>query len=471
MTIRSRASGPIPDDEAWRMSREELAAELAHWCVALEYDDIPADVIDRLKTSALDATGCALGAARSEPVDISRRVADDLAASGPCTLIGSRQRTNVEHATFVNSVATRYLDYCDVFLGVEVTPPASCASVVWALCEACGLTGADCLVGMAVLYESMLRFCSAASLNRKGWDTVTYQAIASAMAAARILRLTAGQAYEAINIATTTAPALLQTRVGELSMWKGAASAYAARGGLLSALLARRGMTGPRGAFEGKHGLQAQVCGPLQLPPSNEWRSTSVLIKKYPAQVYTQSAIEATLRLRDHLGPSSPADVRKIVVTTFGRARDHTAASPDRWHPKTRESADHSLPFVGAAALLDGEIGPTQFEASRISATDIAQLLSRIEVAESPAMTDQYPGQMPAAVELHLDSQPVMSAIVLAPEGHPGRPMSQASLRAKFMSLAGRALGAARAEELRESIESLERAADIRAVTSLMAAT
>jgi 2-methylcitrate dehydratase len=471
MMIRSRASQWTPDDRAWPVSRRELAAELAQWCVTLEYGDIPPDVIGHLKASALDATGCALGAAHSAPVDISRRVAADLAASGPCTLIGSRQRTNVENAAFVNSVAIRYLDFCDVFLGVEVTPPASCASVVWALCEASDLSGPDCLVGMAVLYESMLRFCSATSLNRLGWDTVTYQAIASAMAAARILRLTVGQAYEAINIATTNSPALLQTRVGELSMWKGAASAYAARSGLFSALLARRGMTGPREAFEGKHGLQAQVCGPLPMPPINEWRSTSVLIKKYPAQVYTQSAIEAALQARDQLGLSSPTDVEKVVITTFGRARDHTATSSDRWHPRTRESADHSLPFVVAAALLDGGIGPAQFEPGRIAATDIAQLLRRVEVTEDPSMTDQYPGQMAASVELHRDGGPVISAVVLAPEGHPSRPVSQASLHAKFMGLATDSLGAAQAEELRQSIENLDQAADIRAVTSLMAAS
>lgn len=454
--------------------RSELAMELAHWTVTLRYDHIPAAIGAAVKASMLDAVGCALGGAASEPAEIGRNVAFDLSPTGPCTLVGSGQQTNVEHAAFVNSIAIRYLDYCDVFLGLEVTPPASCASVVWALCESMALGGQSCVLGLVVLYEAMLRLCSATSLNRRGWDTVTFQAIASAMAAARILALSVEQTYEAINIATTNAPALLQTRVGELSMWKGVASAHAARCGLQSALLAARGMTGPRQVFEGKHGLQNQVCGPLDLPARDEWRSTGVLIKKYPAQVYTQSAIEAALAVRAQLNGRPVTEIERVTVTTFRRAIDHTASSPDRWKPRTRESADHSLPFLVAAALIDGEINQARFSPERIRAADMTGLMAKIGVEEGPAMTARYPGHMPARIEVGLATggpgpSGQLAAEVAAHEGHPARPMSGEALESKFCRLAVPVMPAEQAEELARRILAVDETEDVRTVTRMMA--
>lgn len=452
----------------------ELAMELAHWTVALRYDQIPAAISAAVKASMLDAVGCALGGAASEPAEIGRKVALDLSPTGSCTLIGSAQQTNVEHAAFVNSIAIRYLDYCDVFLGLEVTPPASCASVVWALCESMALPGQSCVLGLVVLYEAMLRLCSATSLHHRGWDTVTFQAIASAMAAARILALGVEQTYEAINIATTNAPALLQTRVGELSMWKGVASAYGARCGLQSTLLAARGMTGPREVFEGKHGLENQVCGPLDLPAGDEWRSTGVLIKKYPAQVYTQSAIEAALAVRAQLNGRPVTEIEQITIRTFRRAIDHTASSADRWQPWTRESADHSLPFLVAAALIDGEINQARFSPERIRAADISGLMAKIHVEEDPGMTARYPALMPARIQVGLAAGGTatggaLAAEVAAHEGHPARPMSGEALESKFSRLTAPVMPAGQAEELARRILAVDETDDIRSVTAMMA--
>jgi 2-methylcitrate dehydratase len=445
----------------------EVVEELARWSTDLDYGEIPSHVLERLKLHLIDAIGCGLGGADGPPSRASRVVASELAPTGPCSLIGARSKTSVDLATFANSVAIRYLDYCDVYLGVEVTPPAANLPAILALAEAQRADGTQCLLGAAVLYESLLRLCSSGSLHERGWDTVTFGAIASALASAKMLGLDLIRTRHALSIATVHSPALLQTRVGELSMWKGAASAYAARNGVFAAYLARAGMTGPSEVFEGQRGFRRQVLDNFALS-AMEWRTPEVLIKRFPAQVFTQAAIEAAILLHAQ-AQFGVADIDGVTVHTFARAIAGAANGDDRWAPETRETADHSLPFVVASALLDGELTSAQFAQEKVMAPTTRELMRLVHVVEEPAMTASFPNETPARVEIRLRDGRQFSEEVRVPLGHPKRPMDRLDLSKKFRSLATSVVGEAKADRILNRIGDLETLRDVRELTAMVA--
>jgi len=440
-------------------SRMEIAEALAFAAVELTYDDIPIEVRAALKMHFIDAYGCALGAVDADAVCAARRVAHELGGAGGSSLIGTVDRCRPDMAAFANGVAIRYLDYCDVFMGKEITPPAAYLSGVLAVAEYMSTSGRELVVGLAVLYETLLRLCTAASLRARGWDTVSFGAIASAAAVSRVLSLTFEETREAIAIATVGGPGLLQTRVGELSMWKGAASAEAARQGVVAGFLGRAGMTGPHASFEGEYGVMHQVTGSFALPPADLERIKRVVIKKYPAQICTQAAIEAALRIRARNRGHSP--IASVEVYTFARAVELTASGPERWTPTTRETADHSLPYVVSAALLDGCITAKQFAIRRIMDADIHELMSKVRVHEDPDYTTVFPEQSPSRVEIRLDSGDVLSEELFCVAGHPKCPATARDVEEKFVALATDLLGDAAAGRLVRQLQAVDSLPDV----------
>jgi 2-methylcitrate dehydratase len=262
--------------------------------------------------------------------------------------------------------------------------------------------------------------------------------MAAAAMAGSLLRLDPAHQAQAINLAATPNVALMQTRVGTLSMWKAVAAAYAARAGLTAALLALHGVTGPDHALDGKHGLFAQVTGaPVGdafAAPPGPLHLLDTHLKAYPCQYFTQTAVDAALALRPRV---RVAAVRRIEVSTFEFGRVAAADSPEKWRPLTRETADHSLPYCVAVALLDGRLGERQFDVERIQAPDVAALLARIVVVEDPAFTRQYPKQVPARVRIEHDDGDATESTVEYPSGHSRNPMDRERVEAKYVDLGG----------------------------------
>src|SRR5207247_5448014 len=244
--------------------------------------------------------------------------------------------------------------------------------------------------------EVQCRLCDAASLRARGWDHVTYGAFSSALAAARLLRLGLEQTRHAVGLAGVASAALRQARVGELSHWKGCAFANAARHGLFAALLAREGMTGPAPIFEGEKGFEKLVSGPLKAAPG-QWgkgreRRFMILqtsIKFWPAEYHSQSAIEAALKLRAHAG--DPAQIQSVLVQSHDAAVDIIGSEPEKWRPTSRETADHSLPYLVAVALADGEVTAKQFAPARLADPQLLALVQRVQVERHKELSALYP--------------------------------------------------------------------------------
>jgi 2-methylcitrate dehydratase len=435
-----------------------LADRLVDFALGSRFEDLPATVVAEAKRRLVDALGCASGALEEPAPTIARRVARTVMGEPGATLIGGG-RSSADWAAFANGVHIRYLDCNDTYLSLEPAHPSDNFGAIMAAGEQAGATGRDWIVAAAVAYEVQCRLCDASSIRARGWDHVTYGCLSSALAASKLFGLDHSQSVHALGIAGTTGTALRLTRAGELSMWKGCAFAHAARNGVFAAMLAREGLTGPAPLFEGDMGFCQQVSGPLSLaqlggPREADWMLPKTSIKFVPAEYHSQSAIAAAFTLRKKIG--DPARIRGLEIATFRTAVEIIGQDPEKWRPKTRETADHSLPYCTAVALLDGQVSAAQFTHERLNDPRLLDLVGRTQVVEDPDLTAGYPAGIPNRVKVTLDDGSTLVEEVAFPPGHDKNPLTDEHLRLKFDGLVLPILGSDRANAIWTRVSRLE---------------
>jgi 2-methylcitrate dehydratase len=421
----------------------ELARRIARWAVELSYDKLPAEVVEEVKKRVVDSIGVALGAFWEEPVRIARAIAySSTSTTYPATVWGSLHRSTADHATFANGCAVRYFDYNDTYLGKEALHPSDNIPAVFAAAEAVDADGRRVIEGIVAAYEVSARLADAYSIRGRGWDHVTYIAISSAVGVGKVLGLDEERMRHAINLAVVANNALRQTRVGELSMWKGCAAANAARNGLFAALLAWKGMTGPAPIFEGEMGFFKLVSGePFNIPrmggeDGEQYKVLQTSIKYWPVEYHAMSAVEAALAIvREHGGPFKPDEIQSVEVRTFEVAYRIIVKDPEKWDPKTRETADHSLPYIVAAALLDGKVDLDTFRPERYLAQDVRQVMKKMAVKVDPEHDKLYPEGIKNVVRLVTRDGKTYEAESTYPPGHWKNPLTREQVEQKFWSL------------------------------------
>ena len=436
---------------------DTLADRLAAFTLATRFEDLPDAVIVEARRRLIDAFGCAAGALKEPAPEIARKVAKAVGSSSVALFGGGR--SSADWAAFANGVHIRYLDCNDTYLSLEPAHPSDNWAPVMAAGELVNASGSAWIVAAAIAYEVQCRLCDAASIRARGWDHVTYGCLSSSLAASKLLGLTHAQTVHALGIAGTTATALRLTRAGELSMWKGCAFAHAARNGVFAALLAREGMTGPAPLFEGDMGFFQQVSGPFTLdqlggPAAGDWMLPRTSIKFVPAEYHSQSAIAVAFSLRSKIG--DPSRIKGLEIATFKTAVEIIGQDPEKWAPRTRETADHSLPYCTAVALLDGDVSAAQFTPERLADPILRDLVARTRVVEDPALTAGYPAGIPNRVTVTLDDGSVLVEEMAFPPGHDKNPLDDQGLAVKFHRLVDPELGEERAHAIWDRLIRLE---------------
>ncbi|MCH8998073.1 MAG: MmgE/PrpD family protein, partial [Proteobacteria bacterium] len=342
----------------------------------------------------------ACGAWPAAAVGVARRIAGRTSAKPGASYLGSGTHlTSPDLAAFVNGVLFRYLDYNDTYLSLEPAHPSDNIPAVFAAAESAGRNGRDVITATVIAYEIQCRLCDAASIRARGWDHVTYGAFSTSAAAAKLLGLSRAGIEQAINLAGAPNVTLRQTRAGELSEWKGCAFANAARNGLFAALLAAEGLTGPSPIFEGEMGFWKQVSGEFSLEKfagtdgDDDFMIKRTSIKFWPAEYHSQSAIHAALELRTQI--SDLSQIEQIDIASFDAAVDIIGKDPEKWCPKTRETADHSLPYCTAVALTDGDVTLDSFSEERLQDASLLELVARIKIHRDAGLTARYPRGIP----------------------------------------------------------------------------
>jgi 2-methylcitrate dehydratase len=442
-----------------------LANRLADYAANLRYEQLDAATIHEVRRRLIDSLACALGAYDAGAPSVARRVASRTTCQPGASFLGGRNKTVPPLAAFCNGILFRYLDYNDTYLSLEPAHPSDNFAAVLAAAEAAGAGGKEIITAAVLAYEIQCRLCDAASIRKHGWDHVTYGAFSTAAAAGRLLKLDAEKITQALNLAGTPNVTLRQTRAGELSEWKGCAFANASRNGVFAALLAAEGLTGPAPIFEGEMGFFKQVSGPFTLPKlggeagGDDFMIKKTSIKFWPAEYHSQSAIHAALELRRDIRDRSK--VVSIDIESFDAAVDIIGKDPEKWRPKTRETADHSLPYCTAVALMDGDVTLDSFSEARLHDQKLLDLVARIKIHRNADLTARYPKGIPNRITVTLEDGTQHTAENEFPRGHDQNPMSDDEVAAKFRRTAEKRLSATAQDRVLDMCWHLESLDDV----------
>jgi 2-methylcitrate dehydratase len=430
---------------------KSLAHQFAEYACALRFEDLSRDTVHEVKRRLIDSIGCALGAWNEEPCRIARKVASEFSAKHGATIIGTHHQAPPDWAAFATGCCIRYFDYNDTYLSKEPAHPSDNISAVLAVAESVGASGRDAITAIALAYEVQCRLCDAASIRARGWDHPTYGSFSTALAAAMLMKLDPEKTRHAVNIAGVAGMGMRQSRVGELSHWKGVAFAHAARHGVYSALLARAGMTGPAPIFEGQMGFEKELGVSLgnvgekfavpfaENPQGPASMILNTSIKYWPAEYHSQSAIEAALFLREQI--DDPSQIASVHIESHDASVDIIGSEPEKWKPETRETADHSLPYITAIALIDGDVTERQFHSERFTDPAIWKFLENVKVTRNAELTALYAVAVANIVHVTLQDGKTLTKRVDYPLGNAKNPVSDGELERKFLRLVEPALG------------------------------
>src|SRR5947199_4217580 len=442
---------------------KSLAHQFAEYTCALRFEDLSRETVNEVKRRVIDSVGCALGAWNEEPCAIARTVASEFSAKRGSTIIGTKHKAPADWAAFANGCCIRYFDYNDTYLSKEPAHPSDNISAALSVAESVGASGRELIAAIALAYEVQCRLCDAASIRARGWDHVTYGAFSTALACARLMKLDPKNKRHAVNIAGVACAAMRQSRAGELSHWKGVAFADAARHGVYSALLARVGMTGPAPIFEGQMAFEKQLGVSLgNVGEKFKGAPEMILntsIKFWPAEYHSQSAIEAALSLRKEIG--DPARVRAVTIESHDASVDIIGSELEKWKPETRETADHSLPYITAIALIDGKVTEEQFQPERFTDPKIRKFLENVKVERNEELSGLYPGAAANIVQVDLADGRRLTRRVDYPTGHAKNRLKDSQVEEKFNVLVHPMLGSDRARKIIESVWKLDAAKDV----------
>jgi 2-methylcitrate dehydratase len=413
--------------------------QLAAFVVQAKYEDLSENACQQLKIRIIDALGCAFGAIEGPPIIMLRAQLEDFGGKPLATLIGGGKNAP-DRATLYNSALVRYLDYNDSYIAKnETCHPSDNLGAVLAASEYAQKSGKEFLTALALAYQVQCRLSDVAPVRSKGFDHTTQGAYAVAAGIARALGLDQNGVANAIAISGTAYNALRVTRTGSLSNWKGLAYPNMAFGATHAAFLAMRGMTGPLEVFEGNKGLMDAITGPFELNWTQEnleaVRRTSV--KKYNAEFHSQSTLEGILELRaaEHVRLE---EIEQVRITVFDVAYHIIGGGEegDKRQVRSKEEADHSLPYMVAVALLDGDVSPAQYAPERIVREDVQSLLRKVIVQPDEMLSNQFPPQMPCRIQITLKDGRQLYHEKQDYEGFYTRPLSWEKALTKFEHLA-----------------------------------
>jgi 2-methylcitrate dehydratase len=441
--------------------------ELAAFVKRATYDALSERARQQLKIRILDALGCAIGALGGEPIHLIKAQIDDFGDTGKCTLIGG-ERSAPDRATLYNSALVRYLDFNDSYLSKnETCHPSDNLGAVLAAAEYAGGTGRELMAALAVAYQVQCRLSDVAPVRARGFDHTVQGSYAVSAAVSKALRLDEIRTAHAIAISGTAFNALRVTRTGALSHWKGLAYPNTAFGSTHAAFLAMRGVTGPLEVFEGNKGFMDTISGKFYQDWSleNLEKVTGTIVKKFNAEIHSQAAIEGILELKQENG-FKPGDVERVEIEIFDVAYDIIGGGEegDKTLIRTKEEADHSLPYLIAVAVLDGQVMPEQYRPERITRQDVQHLLRNVKVRPLEAYSRRFPEEMPCRLTVTLRQGRPLIKEKRDYEGFHTRPMGWETVIKKFERLSAPYADPALRQKIIDSVARME---DIR-VSDLM---
>jgi 2-methylcitrate dehydratase len=464
-----------------RLAREEqLAWKLA--AVATDPVEVPGQVAEMVVNRVIDDAAVAAAALARGPVRAAREQALRHALSPGAAVwgasgVGGRGGgwgVSPEWAAWANGVAVRELDFHDTFLAADYSHPGDNIPPLLAVAQHTGRSGADLVRGIAAAYEVQVDLVKGICLHEHKIDHVAHLGPSAAAGIGALLGLDTEAVYQAIGQALHCTTQTRQSRKGEISSWKAYAPAFAGKVAVEAVDRAMRGQGSPAPGYEGEDGVIAWLLGgpdsvytvPLPGPGEPKRAILETYTKEHSAEYQAQALIDLARRLGPAVGDAGT--VERIVIHTSHHTHHvigSGAGDPQKYDPlASRETLDHSLPYIFAVALQDGGWHHIRsYERARASRPDTVELWRKITTAEDPEWTRRYhdpdPGKRAfgGRAEIVFADGTVIGDEIAVADAHPAgaRPFGRPEYLAKFRALAGGIIAADAQDRFLEAVTRL----------------
>ncbi len=453
---------------------DSISRRMAQFALSLRYEAIPEPVLRMAKRLLLDSIGCALAAVKLKDIQAAYNYVQQLGGKKQASIIWYGDKTNMPNAALMNSLLIRAMDYNDIYWKQDPCHPSDIIPAALAPGEYRGVSGKELVTAIVIAYELEMRLCLAADpgIREVGWHHASLTQFVSPLVAGRMLGLSEDQMVSAVGIAGSSHFTFGGVVAGHLTNMKNAADPMATEAGVRGAMLAATGYSGPVEIFEGKESL-------FEVLSKVRWNRNALIdhlgegflitqcsFKAFPTEALTHQPITATLEIMRENKIDS-REVREVLVETTNRGAD-ILSDKSKYHPTTKETADHSLPYCIAVAIAKGNVLPSDFEEKALQDQSVLQLLPKIKVIANPEIDAIFPNVKRTIVTITTRDERTFKKQEDFARGEPERPLSEQELIAKFHANAQVALSKRQREELIQATLAIDQYNDVRKYVSLL---
>ena len=441
--------------------QKTISRQIAEFAFNLKYEDLPENVVHEVKRYLYDSVGCAYGSYHTRDVNILRDIYKEMAGKDEATVIGFGDKIPAVNATLVNSLMFRALDFNDIYWKEDPSHPSDLIPAALAVGEMMDSSMKEVIVAIVLAYEFEQRLCEFAipGVRERKWHHATLTQFVSPIVAGKLLGLTVGQMVMAIGINGSHNHTIGCPTAGKLTMMKNTVDPMAVQSGVFAALMAQKGYSGTEAVFEGKEGFM-DVFGPnwdefkLIGNLGRKFKILECSMKAFPTEALTHTHITCTLKVVRENNISFD-QIEEVVITTIARACD-ILFDAHKYRPESRETADHSLPYCIAAALVDHQITTDSFSDEKLKDKRIWAVIDKIKGEASEQFENMFPAKQPSKVVVRTTDGKEYSEYLEYPKGDPREPMTMDDLEAKFNALSDALLSPQRQAEIKEIIFACE---------------
>ena len=450
-----------------------ISQQWAEYAVNLTFDDLSPESIAAAKMFLYDSFGCALGGSKTEDFHILEQVFSDIGGKAECSVIGSNLKTDVRSASLINGLAIRALDYNDVYWKQDPSHPSDLLPAAFCIGERENRSGKDLILATVIAYELEMRIMEAAfpGVRELGLHHATLTQFVSPVVAGKMLGMNAEQITNAIGICGSHNTTLGAVTAGTLTMMKNTVDPMATEAGVFAALIAQKGYKGPTPIFEGREGLFEAIADKWkpEVLTDNLGKTFKIVdcsIKPFPCEALTHAPISAVLNLVIE-NDLSPESIELIEIATLKRAAE-ILADEKKYIIDSRETADHSLPYCIAAAVVRRKLTPHEFNDESLKDAQILATVPKVKAVLEPSFETRFPAEQPCRVVITLKNGEKLTKERSYPKGDPRDQLSTDELKQKFNVLAEYILSDSQQEDFFQVIQNLESVANIGSLMNLL---
>lgn len=462
---------------------KSISCQIAEFSINLKFEDLPKEVVETTKKYLYDSIGCAYGGYHTKDLNILRDIYKNMGGKEEATVIGFGEKIPAVNATLVNSLMIRALDFNDIYWKEDPSHPSDLIPAALSVGELVGATMKSVIVAIVLAYEFEQRLCEFAvpGIRERKWHHATLTQFVSPVVAGKLLGLSVEQMVNAIGISGSHNHTIGCPTAGKLTMMKNTVDPMAVQSGVFAALMAQKGFTGTEAIFEGKEGfmdcffgwdVKEQKLNPIKMEGreneekwgwnfdkllgglGNSFKIMECSMKAFPCEALSHVHITAVLNAIKNNNIKYD-EIDSVTITTIARACD-ILFDPHKYRPESRETADHSLPYSIAAAIVDGKVTTHSFSEEKLKDPKIWEIIDKIKGEASEEFDKMFPEKQPSKVIIKTKNGREYSEYREYPKGDPREPMTMEDLEIKFNSLSDKLLSKVRQSEIINMIFNCE---------------